>query len=78
MVEHVEHLRTKLQLEGLMNGEIAVDCEIHLGGPETSQEVSRHVTLLKRDKRIGVIRGIGKGGWIKSLSAGAWWNGLPI
>src|SRR5579863_2831904 len=77
MVQDIEHFRTKLQLERLVDGKVTMNRKIHLSRPKTSQEVPRHIPLPKRKERSGVKWRIRERGRIKSPPARTWRNSLP-
>jgi len=48
MVKEIEHFGPELQPERFVNGKVAMNSEIPLGSTETSQSVSRQVSLPER------------------------------
>src|SRR4030095_902718 len=70
MIQHVEHFRPELELEGIANRECAVYRKVPLRRSEAPQEVSGHVALA-RITSGGINRWVGERVRIKSLSARA-------
>src|SRR6266568_879049 len=58
MIQDIEQFCPKLQADGFVNGKVAVHGKVPLHGPETSQKISRHISLPKRELRNRIDRRI--------------------
>jgi hypothetical protein len=73
VIENVEHLGAKLQLQRLVNPKAPMDGEIPLRGAETSQGIAREGSLPKRITSRRINRRICESGWIEPPPPGTFW-----
>src|SRR5262249_7089533 len=70
MIQNVEHLGAKLQLDFLSNRKVTVHREIPLGCAESSQHIAPQVAITKRSERGRIKRRIRERSRVDRLAAG--------
>ena len=67
MIQHVEHLGSKLQLERVVNWEIAMSREVPLCSSKSAQSITPKIALSCRLMVYWINWRAGEGRWIESF-----------